>query len=148
MRQSAANEAFLSSVGILKQLSRSQRRSLGDALTQREYAAGETIIREGERGDDFFIVQDGAVVITKEGREVGRLGPGKYFGEIALLTGESRAATISASEDTTCLSLDRQTFQRLLGPLDAILRQNMSEYHRCASVGEWRAGREKGVRPP
>jgi len=54
--------------------------------------------------------------------------PGKYFGERALLTNDLRAASIIATAEVHCLSLDRATFQRLLGPLDDILKRNMEEY--------------------
>jgi len=57
---------------------------------------------------------------------------GQYFGERALLTNELRAASIVATSAVQCLSLDRGTFQRLLGPLDEILKRNMDEYNKYA----------------
>lgn len=56
--------------------------------------------------------------------------PGSYFGERALLTNDLRAASIVATSGIKCLTLDRQTFMRLLGPLDAILKRNMEEYNK------------------
>jgi len=53
---------------------------------------------------------------------------GNYFGERALLVNEVRAASIIAQSDVSCLSLERETFKRLLGPLDDILKRNMEAY--------------------
>lgn len=53
---------------------------------------------------------------------------GMYFGERALLQNDSRAANVIATSNVVCLSLDRDTFKRLLGPLDEILRRNMEVY--------------------
>jgi len=56
---------------------------------------------------------------------------GKYFGERALLTNEQRAANIVVTSDSLeCLSLERDTFQRLLGPLDSLLKRNMDVYNK------------------
>ena len=65
-------------------------------------------------------------------QEVMSYTPGKYFGERALLTNELRAASIVATSAVQVLSLDRATFQRLLGPLDPILKRNMEEYKKYA----------------
>lgn len=55
-------------------------------------------------------------------------GKGSYFGERALLNNDVRAANIIAQSDVSCLSLERETFKRLLGPLDVILKRNMEAY--------------------
>ncbi|WP_038026086.1 mechanosensitive ion channel family protein [Synechococcus sp. PCC 7336] len=86
---------------------------LGDRL---RYTVGETICRVGEPGDRFYIILGGQVQVTlKPGRPVlARLGPGDYFGEIAVLTGQVRTATVMAVEDTLLLAFERQAFQRLI----------------------------------
>jgi len=59
-------------------------------------------------------------------------GPGDYFGELALLRGEPRAANVIAQADCKVIQLERKSFKRLLGPLDKILQRNMSNYMKYA----------------
>jgi MFS family permease len=75
-----------------------------------EAAPGEAVIREGEAGDLFYIVESGEVEVTKEGRHVATLGAGDYFGEIALLRDVPRTATVTAKSETVLQALDRATF--------------------------------------
>lgn len=80
---------------------------------QVSFEDGETIVRQGEPGDDFYIIVDGTALVKQnrgEGEEpveVGRLGPGDYFGEIALLLNRPRAATVVANGPLKCVKLDR-----------------------------------------
>jgi len=90
-----------------------------DALAPMRFGAGEIIIRAGDPGNRFYIITTGEVEVVRhdaDGREerVARLGPGQYFGEIALLTGVRRTATIRATVDTTVLSMARQHFSTLV----------------------------------
>lgn len=84
-------------------------------------------------GDKFYMMSEGSAVATKlqpdgSQKQVLEYSPGMYFGEKALLENEARAANVIAQSDVVCLSLDRETFIRLLGPLDAILKRNMEGY--------------------
>jgi MFS family permease len=74
--------------------------------------AGEVIIREGDHGDLFYVVSDGTVRIDAGGKEIARVGPGGYFGEIALLRDVPRTASVTAETDVRLLSLDRVPFLR------------------------------------
>ncbi len=68
------------------------------------------MIRQGERGDDFFIVESGSFDVLTDGRSVGSLGEGDTFGEIALLFDSPRTATVRAEEDGRVWRLDRESF--------------------------------------
>jgi len=72
--------------------------------------AGETIFRQGDHGDRFYIVDSGEVEIEIDGREANVLGPGEHFGEIALLRDIPRTATARARKETQLYALDRDAF--------------------------------------
>jgi cAMP-dependent protein kinase regulator len=103
------------------------RKVLADVASQiafRTYAAGTTIIRQGDAADRFFIIQDGEVdveVAAADGaapRVVNRLGPRDYFGEIGLLTGSTRNATIRATRETQVMELGRDGFMTMISTSD------------------------------
>jgi cAMP-dependent protein kinase regulator len=95
---------FIQEVRILQSLPKADQMRLIDALQEREYAAGARIIKEGDEGDYFYIIRDGEVKCTQEaagGCEVSkRLTKGDFFGELALLSAERRAATVVATKKT------------------------------------------------
>jgi CRP-like cAMP-binding protein len=71
---------------------------------------GTVVIRQGDAGDRFYVIDHGRMTVTADGRHVADLGPGDFFGEIALLRDVPRTATVTASEDTRLLSLERDQF--------------------------------------
>eukprot|EP00884_Botryococcus_braunii_P004083 jgi/Botrbrau1/13676/Bobra.0378s0008.1 len=116
-------------VPILAPLSAEQRSRLCDAFKSKRVGGGTTIFRKGEPGDTFYIVESGTCRIVDEtGKELVLLGTGMYFGELALLRGEPRAASAIAVSDTDLLVLERDHFNQLLGPLQAILEQAATSY--------------------
>ena len=90
------------------------------------------IIKEGEQGNKFYILNKGEASAYKniDGKDEKVLDykPGSYFGELALIKNDLRAATIIANTDCNLLSLDRKSFKRLLGPLEQILTKNSELY--------------------
>ena len=72
---------------------------LASEFMERTYAAGETIAEEGEVGRTFVVIERGEVTVTVHGREVGRLGPGEAFGEMALIDKSARSATVKADTE-------------------------------------------------
>ena len=98
------------------------------------------VIREGEIGDKFYMIIEGEAIATKTleagkaPQQVMEYKAGDYFGERALLTNDARAANIEAkSAELVVASLERDTFKRLLGPLDSILKKNMDLYGQFAA---------------
>ena len=110
---------------------------LAAALLERRAAAGEQIIRQGDPGDDFFLVAAGRVRVVVDGHAVGELGPGEGFGEIALLRDVPRTATVEALEETTLYALERAEF---LGAL--------SGHAESAAAAEGVAGRRLAAYRP
>jgi CRP-like cAMP-binding protein len=114
--ETSAKEALdlVAQVPLFGALNKRHLRRVVRLAELKEYRGGRTVVREGARGDSFFIVLAGqARVETPDGHDHD-LGPGDYFGELALLDGALRAATVTASEDLTTLRLSRAAFGKLL----------------------------------
>lgn len=78
--------------------------------------AGKVVIEEGESGDAFYVIVDGAAKVTRKGAEraLKRLGPGDYFGELALIDGGARTVTVIAETSLDVIRIDRAAFRKLL----------------------------------
>lgn len=145
---------LLDSVEIFAVLDRKARDELRKEMMLRRFGRGERIIQEGEPGHTFYLVVSGEVSVRAGGdAEVARLKRGQYFGEMSLLTGEPRAATVLAASDAVLLELDRPVFARLFGEhqglareLSAILAQRRSQLKAAAEAagGSVEIGREAG----
>ena len=85
---------------------------LAEAAVNLSYQAGAVIITAGEVGDRFYVIAQGEVIVTTDSRELARLGPGESFGEIALLRGVPRVATVTARTDVALLGLSAEPFLR------------------------------------
>ncbi|KKA28752.1 hypothetical protein TD95_003282 [Thielaviopsis punctulata] len=116
-------ETFLGEVPLLISLTPYERSKVADALEQEKFSAGETIIREGDVGNTFYIVESGEANALKGDKIVKHYSKGDFFGELALLNDAPRAATIIAHTDTKVVSLGKSAFQRLLGPVEGIMRR-------------------------
>ncbi|CAE7257329.1 for [Symbiodinium microadriaticum] len=113
---------LLGRVDILKHLQADEKAMLADALIERTFYKGETIIQQGEKGDTFYILYDGQVSVLVDNQEVAKLQGtadtnANFFGERALLNDEPRAATIVAKSDKVMvLALDREHFLMVVNP--------------------------------
>ena len=98
---------------------------MAGCLKEVEFPTDANIICEGDEGNNFYIIREGEVKCTKAGMgEVSRkLTRGDFFGELALLSSDKRAATVTATKATTVLSLKRDEFTRLLGPLKDLISE-------------------------
>ncbi len=116
-------ENFLKEVPVLQSLSSYERSKLADALTTQTYNAGENIVTEGEPGENFYFIENGSAEVVKEGQGVvANLEKGDYFGELTLLYDSPRQATVRATTPLKAVSLNKNGFQRLLGPAVDILK--------------------------
>ena len=127
-------ENTLKKVEILKSIDPYELGQICDALKTKTFKKGEYIIKQGDKGDIFYILDEGkahAEKVFEEGKpaqNVKEYESGGFFGELALLKGEPRAASIVADSKCKCLYLDRMAFKRLLGPLENILQRNSENY--------------------
>ena len=95
-------------------LSRSELIDLAKATEDMEVEEGKALTREGESGREFFVIIDGEVSVTKDGNEIRSMGPGDFFGEIALIEDTPRTATVTAKTPLRFFVLTRQSFRSLL----------------------------------
>jgi cyclic nucleotide-binding protein/MFS transporter len=101
---------LLRSIPIFSPLGQPALERVTRQLIRVEFEAGTEIVRQGESGDRFYVIESGEVEVTQDGRVINRLGPGGYFGEIALLRDVPRTASVRAITDVTAFALERDDF--------------------------------------
>jgi HD-GYP domain-containing protein (c-di-GMP phosphodiesterase class II) len=111
-------EILGSSSSLFSDLGVDALREIAPLFRRTRFQTGETLFREGEVGDDMLVVASGELSVLKDlgwgRRELGRVGPFEMLGEMAVITGEKRSATIRAACETECLWLGRADFSQLL----------------------------------
>jgi cAMP-dependent protein kinase regulator len=119
-------EGFLEEVPLLSSLTPYERSKIADALETKKYPPGTTIIQEGDVGESFFLLESGEAQVFKRGVDnpVKQYRKGDYFGELALLNDAPRAASVISSTEVKVATLGKNGFQRLLGPVEGIMRRN------------------------
>ena len=111
----AEREGLLGGVDLFASLSEDVRREIAAGTTMRLYGNGEAIVRQGDAGTSMFVVGSGraVVVLEPDRREVATIERGGYFGEMSLLTGDPRTATVLANGDTMVVEIDANLFRQL-----------------------------------
>jgi len=104
----------LQRVPLFADLDRRELQSLASSFKERIFEAGSTVVGEGSGGVGFFIIDEGDARVTVAGEERARLGPGQYFGELALIDDGTRTATITAETDLKCYGLTSWEFRPLV----------------------------------
>ena len=128
-------------VPLLAGLDRRQLQRLSRDFAERTFPAGSIVVREGQgSGVGFFVVADGEARVTVEGREVARLRPGAYFGEVALISDRVRTATVIAETDLHCFVMTAWDFRAFVkGDADVAwkLLEHLAELlHRAPAAAE------------
>ena len=95
---------------------------MSESLLRETFEAGVTIIKEGDAGNVFYMVEEGQVDVNSGGNFIRTMEPGAFFGEQALLNNEPRTATCVAKSQCTLLVMDRENFETLFGPLKVRVR--------------------------
>jgi CRP/FNR family cyclic AMP-dependent transcriptional regulator len=104
----------LARVPLFAALEQRDLNRIADSFKERNYSAGDTIATEGHGGAGFFVIASGTAKVTIRGEERGRLGPGDYFGEIALLDEGARTATVTAETDMTTYAMTLWEFRPIV----------------------------------
>jgi CRP/FNR family transcriptional regulator, cyclic AMP receptor protein len=96
---------LLRRVPLFSDLERRELEEIAGSLKERIFREGETVAQEGQGAVGFFVIEDGEARVSVRGEDRGRLGPGDYFGEIALIAETERTATIIAGTELRCLGM-------------------------------------------
>lgn len=129
-QQHSSVKKLLNRVTLFRDLGSAAINRFAHLLTPVTWRPEDLIVQKGEEGNIFYIIQEGSVKIHDIGLGQSHfadqiLGPGDWFGERALLTGEPRAANVTALTAVTTLAMDRETFEKTLGPLKSLMERQM-----------------------
>ena len=102
---------FLKGVEAFKNLTPHELTDVAERMTRRQFMPGEVIIREGETGEELFLISEGEVEIDRSGHEVARLSAGDFFGELSLMSGNPRNATVIATKPVDTYVLGKDDFR-------------------------------------
>ncbi|KAL7623154.1 hypothetical protein AAE478_006835 [Parahypoxylon ruwenzoriense] len=118
-------ESFLEEVPLLSSLTPYERSKIADALETKKFPKGHTIIKQGDTGESFFLLEGGEADAFKDGgsESVKHYKKGDFFGELALLDDKPRAADVISATEVKVATLGKSAFQRLLGPVESIMRR-------------------------
>jgi CRP-like cAMP-binding protein len=105
---------LLTSVPLFAGSSKRQLRGVLDWTKEYRYEPGATIVHEGAKGDELFLVLEGGAVVSRSGKTLTRLTAGDFFGEMAVIDGRPRTATVVADGPVDCLVLKQKDFKALL----------------------------------
>jgi len=104
----------LAGIPIFSECTRKELKAISKLVTPVSISAGKVLVREGDPGREFMIIAEGTATVKRNGRKVTTLGPGDFFGELAVLAGVPRTATVTADTDMVVEALNRQEFSALL----------------------------------
>ncbi len=114
MSKDEGRQTALGNVGIFSELSPKELKAVSRLVTPVSVKAGKELVREGEPGREFLIIVEGTATVRRKGRKVATLGPGDFFGELAVLAGVPRTATVVADTPMVVDALNRREFSSLL----------------------------------
>jgi CRP-like cAMP-binding protein len=113
-RMASAPVELIKGVPLFSDLDDRELRQIAQSMKERTFDAGDVVTEEGKGGVGFFVIDDGDATVSIAGQERGALGPGDYFGEIALIADIDRTATITAKSDLRCYGMTFWDFRPLV----------------------------------
>jgi CRP/FNR family cyclic AMP-dependent transcriptional regulator len=116
-------QAAIEGIGIFSGLTRTQHRSLARLMTCVPVKAGRTLTTEGQSGREFMIIVEGRASVRRDGHLMATLGPGEFFGEMSLIAGAPRSATVTAETDMLIETLNRREFSSMLDENPSLARK-------------------------
>jgi CRP-like cAMP-binding protein len=101
----------LRQVPLFRDLSNRDLKRLAGSMSEKSFAPGQVVVSEGQGGVGFFVILDGHAKVSRAGEDRGRLGAGDYFGEMALIDGDDRAASVTAEGELRCAAMTMWNFR-------------------------------------
>src|SRR3954468_9470411 len=114
MARDRAHEAVLANVDLFRDLSKAQLKRLASTSIEVSHPSGKVVATEGRGGLAFHLIIEGSATVSKDGRELPPLGPGDYFGEISMIDGRPRSATVTALEPLKAMAIPHQEFEAVI----------------------------------
>jgi len=105
---------LIEKIPLFSDLENRELEQIAGSMKERRFAAGQTVATEGEQGVGFFVIESGTAKVSVGGKERRTLGPGDYFGEIALIASSDRTATVTAEDDLKCWGMTSWTFRPII----------------------------------
>ena len=105
---------LLQQIPLFADFDRGELERISRTFKDRTFDAGSTVVGEGKTGAGFFVIESGEATVSMRGDERGKLGPGDYFGEIALIDDGARSATVTADSELRCYGLTSWEFRPLV----------------------------------
>ena len=118
---------LLARVPLFAGLPKRHLRSVAGIAEEQRFREAATIAEEGERGDDFYVILSGEARVTRRGKTVARLMPGDFFGEVALLDGGPRTASVVTETPMQAMVLNRKPFHAMLEREPSIVLKMLEE---------------------
>jgi CRP-like cAMP-binding protein len=116
-------EDYLRDVPVFSACTQKELARIAASIERVDVHAGDVLVREGARASEFFIIQSGEALVTREGQFLAALGPGRHFGELALLDPAPRNATVVMTSDGQVLVLTQREFFTLLRDVPGLVKQ-------------------------
>jgi CRP/FNR family transcriptional regulator, cyclic AMP receptor protein len=114
---------LLHSIPLFRRFDRKHLKRLGMLAEEVDVPAGKVLIRQGELGDDLMILVKGLVDVERDGRKINKLGPGEFFGEIALIEQGPRTATVTTETPCRLLVLNHRSFHAVMEEFPEVAAQ-------------------------
>src|SRR5579862_3928836 len=115
-----AKVELIRSVPLFSHCAKSELAALAAEADELSVPAGKNLTTEGDRGREFMVIVEGTADVKRNGRRINQLGPGSFVGEIALLTGVPRTATVTTTSDALLLVLTDRAFKRVVAQMPSV----------------------------
>ncbi len=136
LRTQSSKIELLRRVSLFGSCTLKELRAVASLVDEIEVPEGEVLAREGATGKEFFVIAQGTAEVSRQGAQVASLGPGSFFGEISLLDGGPRTATIRATTPMHLLVVDSPSLSRLLNETPSVALKMLRELARRLRAAE------------